>query len=216
MSENQENKRIIIDSYDGDPDDVVFFQSPNAEESQKDDGVKEVFMEETTQEDLKENLREMVIQQLTEETVEDEKKQEEPEAAPEHQPLGYIDVNDPHYANYQPDPYYEYGYGPEPKAKKLEEKQESSTLGIISFCTGIGSIFLGCCGFQYLLGLTALVTGIWCLCLKGNSKSTKVFAIIGIICGCIPFLMMLVMMVWSVIYPLILSNTVYNNYNMGP
>lgn len=191
MSENQE-KNNIIESYDGDPDDLVFFQTPVDEEY-----------------DLEEDLED---EEIEEEVIEIHREiSSEPEVViytKESEPVNYagiksltenddgqkviveIDLNDPHYANYQPDPYYDYGQGTEPKAKNPENKKDGSVLGTVSLCTGIVANLMCCCGINYILSLTAIVTGIWCLCLKNTEKTEKIMAIIGIILALLPFALM--------------------------
>lgn len=215
MSENQEMKNSIIESYDGDPDDLVFFQPPEQEEMEEDD---EFYEYEESEEEVEETLMidnlpekdssiEIVNGNASTDKLTSEMKQETVnQNGTVSMVSGEIDLNDPHYANFELDPYYDYGYGPEPKAKNTDEKKEATTLGIISMSTGIGSIFFMCCGIQYLLALGALITGIWCLCLKGNSRTTKTFAIVGIVCACLPFLFAVISVVFQIFTPMILSN----------
>lgn len=191
MSENQENKKGIIDSYDGDPDDLVFFQPLDVEEEDEDfeeSWEAESYEEFDDAESEGEVQEEIILNPATEKLISNHQPK---------QPVlngdagGTIDLNDPHYVNYEPDPYYEYGYGPEPEAKKEEDKKDGSALGITSLCTGIGSMLFGCCGMSYILSIAALITGIWCLCLKSRWNSYKTMAVIGVVCALIPFLLMI-------------------------
>lgn len=116
-----------------------------------------------------------------------------------------IDPNDPHYVNYEPDPYYEYGYGeePEPIGMPGGKKGDGTGLGIASMVTGICSIVLGCCGLQYVLSLTAIVLGICCLTRKNKTQNAKVFSIIGIVLGALILAVSVLGMIFSFGYPLI-------------
>lgn len=214
MSENKETNNII-DSYDGDPDDLVFFQTPAAEE---DYDIEEEDIYEDTYEDI-------YIEEMGSDT---EASPSEPEIIVYENDVDYgndiiyensmketggsfmgegysgegqsrgipseIDLNDPHYANFEIDPYYDLGQGPEPKAKKMDNKQDGSALGVVSLCTAIAANLMCCCGMNYILSLTAIVTGIWCLCLKNTEKSSKIMAIIGIILALLPFAVMILNM----------------------
>ena len=109
MSENQE-KNNVIESYDGDPDDLVFFQTPVDEEYELED------------EDIYEDVDEEIIEIYKEPSSEPEVvyeneaievtpvlKQESSEGYEQFQGMTTeIDLNDPHYANYQLDPYYDF------------------------------------------------------------------------------------------------------------
>lgn len=116
-----------------------------------------------------------------------------------------IDPNDPHYANYEPDPYYEYGYGeePEPIGMPGGKKGDGTGLGIASMVTGICSIVFGCCGLQYVLSLTAIILGICCLTRKNKPQNVKVFSIIGIVLGALTLAVFVFGMIFSFGYPLI-------------
>lgn len=162
---SEDDKRTIIDSYDGDPEDLVFFQNPEAVEQTIDENVTD------TTEQLKTQEKQPEIQT----------KQPEVQA---------FDINDPHYENYEPDLYYEYGQGaePEPIGMPDEKGKDGMGLGTASMVTGICSIFLGCCGLQYVLSIAALTTGICCLVRKKKSGTAKSFAIAGIVCGALALL----------------------------
>lgn len=202
MSENQE-KNNIIESYDGDPDDLVFFQTPVDEEYELED------------EDIDEDVDEEIIEIYRESSSESS----EPEVVYENDAAGVtpvlkqessgeyeqfqgmtteIDLNDPHYVNYQLDPYYDFGQGPEPKAKKVDDKKDGNSLGAVSLSTAIAANLMCCCGISYILSLTAIVTGIWCLCLKNTDKSAKIMSIIGIILALIPFVLVILNLFSSV------------------
>lgn len=210
MSENQENKNSIIESYDGDPDDLVFFQPPETEDEDYEgyedyeELEEEVVLEagDRMQQEQSQAGQSVVMNVATEKLTSHMAK---PKTDSVSKVEGNIDLNDPHYANFEWDPYYDFGYGKEPEAKGMHEKKGASTLGIVSFCTGIGSTFLMCCGMQYVLSLAAIVTGIWCLCMKGNAKSTKVFAIIGIICACLPYVFLILSAVFQIALPLVMG-----------
>lgn len=188
MSENQE-KNNVIESYDGDPDDLVFFQTPVDEEYELED------------EDIDEEIIEIYEDPSSEPEVVYENdaarvtpvwKQESSEGYEQFQGMTTgIDLNDPHYANYQLDPYYDFGQGPEPQAKKVDDKKDGTSLGVVSLCTAIAANLMCCCGMNYILSLTAIVTGIWCLCLKNTDKSAKIMSIIGIILALLPFVVLL-------------------------
>lgn len=188
MSENQE-KNNVIESYDGDPDDLVFFQTPVDEEYELED------------EDIDEEIIEIYEDPSSEPEVVYENdaagvtpvwKQESSGEYEQFQGMTTgIDLNDPHYANYQLDPYYDFGQGPEPQAKKVDDKKDGTSLGVVSLCTAIAANLMCCCGMNYILSLTAIVTGIWCLCLKNTDKSAKIMSIIGIILALLPFVVLL-------------------------
>lgn len=201
MSENQNNS--IIESYDGDPDELMFFQQP--EEEYIEEYIEEGYadeddfnIEETDTENMEiEESQTETINASTEKLTADKatNKAANPQLA--HLKGNFdtsVDLNDPHYENFEIDPYYDLGVGPEPKAKTFREtsadKSEASVLGIISFSAGLGCLMFACCGFQYILSLGALVTGIWCLVLKPSVTRTRVFAIIGVICACLPYVML--------------------------
>lgn len=188
MSENQE-KNNIIESYDGDPDDLVFFQAPIDEEYDLED------------EDIDEESVDIYIEPSFSEpeviyendTVEAASVWKNESSGSHEQSQGRatgIDLNDPHYVNYQLDPYYDFGQGPEPEAKKMDDKKDGTSLGVVSLCTAIAANLMCCCGMNYILSLTALVTGIWCLCLKTSDKSARIMSIIGIILALLPFVLL--------------------------
>lgn len=116
-----------------------------------------------------------------------------------------IDPNDPHYVNYEPDPYYEYGYGeePEPIGMPGGKKGDGTGLGIASMVTGICSIVFGCCGLQYVLSLTAIILGICGLTRKNKPQNAKVFSIIGIVLGALTLAVSVFGIIFSFGYPLI-------------
>ncbi len=97
------------------------------------------------------------------------------------QPHG-IDSNDPHYANYVPDIYYEYGVGPEPqRPSKQEATGRASGLAITSLCCGIAGVVFFCCGYGLPCSIVSLVMGIIVLSRKRSFDSGKVMALIGVI-----------------------------------
>lgn len=188
MSENQE-KNNIIDSYDGDPDDLVFFQAPVDEEYDlEEEDIEETVVE--IQPEASFSQPEIIYENAEAEDrpllIREEAKSNEAVWG-----ASGIDLNDPHYANYQPDPYYDFGQGPEPEAKKVDDKKEGTSLGAVSLSTALAANLMCCCGMNYVLSLTALVTGIWCLCLKNTDKSAKIMSIIGIILALLPFAVLL-------------------------
>lgn len=211
MSEKQE-KNSIIESYDGDPDDLVFFQPPVQEEYDMEEADSGEYEEAEMDQPVKSHDKayeyeggegkadalpepEMVIYEsestgiLVRQNPEGLWDDGQPEGM-----TGEIDLNDPHYANYQLDPYYDFGQGPEPKAKKTDDKKDGTSLGVVSLCTALAANLMCCCGISYLLSITALVTGIWCLCQKDADKSAKVMAIIGIILALLPFVLLILNM----------------------
>lgn len=96
-------------------------------------------------------------------------------------PVNPIDVNDPHYENYKPDPYYEYGIGPEPKRPgRGEEGNGVSGLAVASMCCGIGGLLFIFCGYGIPMAVVSLVFGIITVSRKNISKSGKAMAIVGI------------------------------------
>lgn len=210
MSDNQEYnnevKKGVIDSYDGDPDEQVFFQSPVRDEMQTEyrqqgDSTGDIVVESKREEEEPEEFYRVVPVDLEQETA-SQSGQEDTEFV-----VTPIDPNDPHYANYTPDPYYDYGYGPEPKAKKVDDKKDGSSLGVVSLSTGIAANVLCCCGLNYLCSLAAIITGIICLCTKNISTSARVMAIIGIILGLLPFLLLIFNLVLNMIGAMTLPYT---------
>lgn len=227
-NENREWKSII-ETYDGDPDEPVFFQTAqDFEERRKQKQAEAIWGDTAVEEKMDfakaeadgrekfaagresgeegvkpaeaaepaEQVQDVIIQpdllrkqECLEPTA--EKIQTDSTAS-----VGTIPVNtginpeDPHYAYYEPDPYYEYGYGSEPEPVGMSEngKDDGSGLGMTSMITGICSLVLGCCGLTYLLSLLSIITGICCLSRKQKSGSAKTFSIIGIICGALALL----------------------------
>lgn len=192
MSENQE-KNNIIESYDGDPDDLVFFQAPVDEEYDLEEDLEDEEIEEEVIEIHREISSEPEVVIYENDTVETVSlnKEENQENKQFLTMTSGIDLNDPHYANYQLDPYYDFGQGPEPEAKKVDDKKDGTSLGVVSLCTAIAANLMCCCGMNYILSLTAIVTGIWCLCMKNTDKSAKIMSIIGIILALLPFAVLL-------------------------
>lgn len=173
---NENDKKTIIDSYDGDPEDLVFFQNPM--DSKGNTTVENTSVDTDTNIDT--DTASPVIT-VHEEQLSDSQRPPEIQA---------FDINDPHYENYEPDLYYEYGQGmePEPIGMPNNGKEEGTGLGVASMVTGICSILLGCCGMQYLLSIAALVTGICCLAKKNKSGTAKTFSIVGIVCAALSLL----------------------------
>lgn len=108
-----------------------------------------------------------------------------------------IDVTDPHYVNYVPDPYYEYGIGPEPKRPRGRVGGPSG-MSIASMCCGIGSLVLIFCGYGIPLSIVALVLGIISLNRKPNTTGGKTMSIIGISLASVSMLGMLVWLVYVI------------------
>lgn len=194
---NNEVNRGIIDSYDGDPDEQVFFQPPVKDDTETDyrqqiDPAGDKALEDDRKQDGLEDFCRVVPVDLEQGTA--------ARTGQEHAEFVTtpIDPNDPHYANYTPDPYYDYGYGPEPEAKKVDDKKDGGTLGVASLSTGIAANVLCCCGLNYVCSLAAIITGIVCLCTKGISTSERVMAIIGIILGLFPFLLLILNVILNI------------------
>lgn len=209
MGENQENNNSIIDSYDGDPDEQIFFQPPQTEKEAE----ESEYGEEQENRDIYDEQGSLRAQETADrrdssaepssDSVREQMKASVPVAAP-----GVIDPNDPHYVNYKPDLYYEYGQGPEPKGKNMEEgkdKQDGTTLAIISLSTGIASLLMSCCGSYYLFSAAALTTGIWCLCLKNKSKTNKILSITGIVLALLPTVLVIMLTLYSEIMSFIVE-----------
>lgn len=196
MNEQETNKNQgrAIESYDGSPEDVVFYQTPEQLELQE-----------------SKKRRQAIWGEEAEAVATGPEK---PQADTIYDTAfantmgisgpGEIDVTDPHYVNYKPDPYYEYGYGSEPKPKKhIIEGKSQSVLSAISLGTGIASLLLFCCGFSFLISLAAVGTGIAGLCEKEKTTGTKVFCIIGISCGGLALATRVISMIYSIAMPLI-------------
>ena len=248
--EGKNEQRRIIDSYDGDPDDLVFFQTEQdfaeqakqkhaesiwgkEEESVQPEGnqgqqagtpdgepiaggIPDSQMVAERIADSQMDVGEMPGVQIPVEGITD--GQTAAGGVPDSQTaIGEIpenrgiDPNDPHYMNYEPDPYYEYGYGeePEPIGMPGDKNGEGTGLGVASMVTGICSIVLGCCGLQYVLSLTAIVLGICCLTRKNKTQNAKVFSIIGIVLGALILAVSVLGMIFSFGYPLILQYFCY-------
>lgn len=198
MSDNntsQEDKNVIIDSYDGDPDEQVFFQSPIKDElivdNQRESGTGVSDIDGEVINASEEYLKDFYTSAPVEEESEVQAQIGREDQNATESIVRPIDINDPHYLNYTPDPYYEYGYGPEPESKKVDDKKDGSTMGVVSLSTGIAANVLCCCGLNYVCSLTALITGIVCLCTKNISTSARVMAIIGIILAIFPILLLM-------------------------
>ena len=195
MNEQETNKNQgrAIESYDGSPEDVVFYQTPEQLELQESEKRRQAIWGEEAEAAATEpeNPQADVMQADTVNTM--------GISGP-----GEIDVTDPHYVNYKPDPYYEYGYGSEPQPKKhIIEGKSQSVLSAISLGTGIASLLLFCCGFSFLISLAAVGTGIAGLCEKEKTTGTKVFCIIGISCGGLALATRVISMIYSIAMPLI-------------
>lgn len=195
MNEQETNKNQgrAIESYDGSPEDVVFYQTPEQLELQESEKRRQAIWGEEAEAAATEpeNPQADVMQADTVNTM--------GISGP-----GEIDVTDPHYVNYKPDPYYEYGYGSEPQPKKhIIEGKGQSVLSAISLGTGIASLLLFCCGFSFLISLAAVGTGIAGLCEKEKTTGTKVFCIIGISCGGLALATRVISMIYSIAMPLI-------------
>lgn len=181
QQELKDNQNQIIESYDGSPEEVVFFQTP---------------------EQLVVNEGERRRQEIWGD--EPGVLESESQNAGNRELSGGIDVTDPHYANYKPDPYYEYGYGSEPQPKrKAEGGRSQSVLPGLSFGMGIASYVL-CCGvISYVIAAGAIGTGIAGLMQKDKTTTDKVFSIIGISTGGSLFALRILMLIWSVMMPMI-------------
>lgn len=189
---NEEKKELnnIIETYDGDPDDLVFFQTEqDIEERWKQEQAESIWggttltqPEELVQPDTHAQAGDLM--QLDTYAGSELPKQ----AVPENQG---INPEDPHYAYYEPDPYYEYGFGAEPEPVGMSEKggDDGTGLGVTSMVSGICGILMNCCGLTYIFSLLAIITGICCLCRKYKSGTAKTFSIIGIICGALTLVM---------------------------
>ena len=193
MNEQETNKNQGRAIYDGSPEDVVFYQTPEQLELQESKKRRQAIWGEEAEAAATgpENPQADAIQADTVNTM--------GISGP-----GEIDVTDPHYVNYKPDPYYEYGYGSEPQPKKhIIEGKGQSVLSAISLGTEIASLLLFCCGFSFLISLAAIGTGIVGLCEKEKTTGTKAFCIIGISCGGLALATRVISMIYSIAMPLI-------------
>lgn len=196
MNEQETNKSQgrAIESYDGSPEDVVFYQTPEQLELQESEKRRQAIWGEEAEAAATEPENPQA------DTIYDTASVNTMGISGP----GEIDVTDPHYVNYKPDPYYEYGYGSEPQPKKhIIEGKSQSVLSAISLGTGIASLLLFCCGFSFLISLAAVGTGIAGLCEKEKTTGTKVFCIIGISCGGLALATRVISMIYSITMPLI-------------
>lgn len=196
MNEQETNKNQgrAIESYDGSPEDVVFYQTPEQLELQESKKRRQAIWGEEA-EAAATGPEKPQADTIYDTTFVNTMGISGP---------GEIDVTDPHYVNYKPDPYYEYGYGSEPQPKKhIIEGKSQSVLSAISLGTGIASLLLFCCGFSFLISLAAVGTGIAGLCEKEKTTGTKVFCIIGISCGGLALATRVISMICSIAMPLI-------------
>ena len=215
--EEKKEQRKIIESYDGDLDDLVFFQTEQdfaeqAKQKQAESiwGKEEVSVQPEGNPDGQMVAGEISDSQafiggmLDGQAVAEGIKDSQAVAGEIPENRG-IDPNDPHYVNYEPDPYYEYGYGeePEPIGMPGGKKGDGTGLGIASMVTGICSIVFGCCGLQYVLSLTAIILGICGLTRKNKPQNAKVFSIIGIALGALTLAVFVFGIIFSFGYPLI-------------
>lgn len=232
--EEKKEQRKIIESYDGDPDDLVFFQTEqDFAEQAKQKQAESIWGKEEGSVQPEENsgqqagmpdgqaaVGEMSGGQIATGEIPDSQAviggmpdgQAVAGGIPDSQAVTGeipenrgIDPNDPHYVNYEPDPYYEYGYGeePEPIGMPGGKKGDGTGLGIASMVTGICSIVFGCCGLQYVLSLTAIILGICGLTRKNKPQNAKVFSIIGIVLGALTLAVSVFGIIFSFGYPLI-------------
>lgn len=196
MNEQETNKNQgrAIESYDGSPEDVVFYQTPEQLELQESEKRRQAIWGEEAEAAATEPENPQA------DTIYDTASVNTMGISGP----GEIDVTDPHYVNYKPDPYYEYGYGSEPQPKKhIIEGKGQSVLSAISLGTGIASLLLFCCGFSFLISLAAVGTGIAGLCEKEKTTGTKAFCIIGISCGGLALATRVISMIYSIAMPLI-------------
>ena len=196
MNEQETNKSQgrAIESYDGSPEDVVFYRTPEQLELQESEKRRQAIWGEEAEAAATEPENPQA------DTIYDTASVNTMGISGP----GEIDVTDPHYVNYKPDPYYEYGYGSEPQPKKhIIEGKGQSVLSAISLGAGIASLLLFCCGFSFLISLAAVGTGIAGLCEKEKTTGTKVFCIIGISCGGLALATRVISMIYSIAMPLI-------------
>lgn len=180
QQELKNNENQIIESYDGSPEDVVFFRTP-----------EQLVVDESER-------RRQEIWGDEPDTAESETIHTGTQGQ-----SGGIDVTDPHYVNYKPDPYYEYGYGSEPQPKRnAEGGKNPSVLSGLSFGMGLASYVLCCGGISYVTAAGAIGTGIAGLMQKDKTTTDKVFSIIGISVGGSLFALRIWMLIWSVMLPL--------------
>lgn len=218
MSENQDNQPKVIDSYDGDPEDVIFFQPPQAEHTTYDPLTEEESQNLPSSED---GVEEESQNLPSSENGVEEESQNPPVPASEEEVIyenpiterltGVIDINDPHYVNYKADPYYEYGYGPEPQPKYVKNESKKSNLGVASMITGISSMLSICCcsGISLVLGITGIITGAMGIRASKPGDSERTLSIIGLICAIIGALIQLgelLLQVVTVMGPYILTS----------
>lgn len=217
--EEKKEQRKIIESYDGDLDDLVFFQTEQdfaeqAKQKQAESiwGKEEVSVQPEGNPDGQMVAGEISDSQafiggmLDGQAVAEGIKDSQAVAGEIPENRG-IDPNDPHYVNYEPDPYYEYGYGeePEPIGMPGGKKGDGTGLGIASMVTGICSIVFGCCGLQYVLSLAAIILGICGLTRKNKPQNAKVFSIIGIVLGALTLAVFVFGIIFSFGYPRIVQ-----------
>ena len=114
-----------------------------------------------------------------------------------HADIHPIDITDPHYVNYKPDPYYEYGIGPEPKRPRGRIGGPAG-MSIASMCCGIGSLMLIFCGYGIPLSIVALVLGIISLNRKQNTTGGKAMSIVGISLASVSIIGMIIWFVYVI------------------
>ena len=102
MNEQETNKNQgrAIESYDGSPEDVVFYQTPEQLELQESKKRRQAIWGEEA-EAAATGPEKPQADTIYDTTFVNTMGISGP---------GEIDVTDPHYVNYKPDPYYEYGY----------------------------------------------------------------------------------------------------------
>lgn len=106
-----------------------------------------------------------------------------------------IDVTDPHYVNYTPDPYYEYGIGPEPKRPR--GGGGPGGFAIASMCCGIASLLLICL-YGFPLNIVAIVMGSVALSRKQKTTGGKVMSIVGISTASLSLILMIAYIVYFI------------------
>ena len=105
-----------------------------------------------------------------------------------------INVNDPHYENYVPDPYYEYGIGEEPKGISPQELKDKSSSGL-AVASLVTSLLRFVCCMGTPLSLVSLVLGIVVLVKKTPFDSNKGMALAGVIISSLELIISIVMVV---------------------